>query len=63
MPPYIAAIFHRNVFAAAAQDCARFPVQTITPHIAEQDGQRWLCIPDDAGYPVTREPLGDVLRG
>jgi 8-oxo-dGTP pyrophosphatase MutT (NUDIX family) len=50
-------------FAAAAQDCARFPVQTITPHIAEQDGQRWLCIPDDAGYPVTREPLGDVLRG
>ncbi len=50
-------------FAAAAQDCARFPVQTIIPRIAEEDGQRWLCIPEDAGYPVTREPLGDVLRG
>jgi 8-oxo-dGTP pyrophosphatase MutT (NUDIX family) len=50
-------------FAAAAQDCARFPVQTIVPHITDEDGQRFLCIPDDAGYPVTREPLGDVLRG
>lgn len=50
-------------FAAAARDCARFPVQTIIPRIAEEDGQRWLCIPEDAGYPVTREPLGNVLRG
>lgn len=50
-------------FAAAAQDCAHFPVQTIIPHIAEEHGQRWLCIPEDAGYPVTREPLGDVRRG
>lgn len=50
-------------FAAAAQDCARFPVQTITPHIADEGGQRWLCIPEDAGYPVTREPLESVLRG
>ncbi len=50
-------------FSGAAQDCARFPVQTIIPRIAEENGQRWLCIPEDAGYPVTREPLGDVLRG
>lgn len=50
-------------FAAAAQDCARFPVQTITPHIAEDDGQSWLCIPENAGYPVTREPLDKVRRG
>ena len=50
-------------FKAAAEDCARHPVQTITPHIAQQDGQRWLCIPDDAGYPVTREPLDTVQRG
>ena len=50
-------------FAAAAQDCARHPVKTIIPRITEENGQRWLCIPEDAGYPVTREPLGDVLRG
>lgn len=50
-------------FAAAAKDCARFPVQTIIPHIAEDNGQRWLCIPENAGYPVTREALGDVRRG
>ena len=50
-------------FAAASADCARFPVRTITPHMAERDGQRWLCIPEDAGYPVTGEPLENVLRG
>ncbi len=49
-------------FAAAAQDCARFPIQTITPRIEEKAGQRWLCIPEGAGYPVTREPLGDAQR-
>lgn len=50
-------------FTAAAEDCARFPVKPISPHIMEEGSQRWLCIPDDAGYPVTREPLDDVLRG
>ncbi len=50
-------------FAAASHDCERFPVKTITPHMDERDGQRWLCIPDDAGYPITREPLDNVLRG
>ena len=50
-------------FAAAAEDCVRYPVQTIVPHIANEDGQRFLCIPDDAGYPITRQSLDDVLRG
>lgn len=50
-------------FAAAAQDCVRFPVQTITPHIADENGRRYLCIPEDSGYPITRQPLGDVHRG
>lgn len=50
-------------FAAAARDCALHPVQTITPHVEMIDGASWLCIPDDAGYPRTREPLADVMRG
>lgn len=49
-------------FAAAAQDCVRYPVRTITPHIADVGGERFLCIPDDAGYPVTRQSLDDVVR-
>lgn len=50
-------------FTAAAEDCARHPVKPIIPRITEEDGQRWLCIPEDAGYPVSREPLDNVLRG
>lgn len=50
-------------FAQAADDCRRHPVRTITPFLSEEDGQRWLRIPDDAGYPVTGEPLDAVMRG
>ena len=50
-------------FGEAAADCARYPVKTITPFTEERDGTQWLCIPDDAGYPVPGEPLGNVMRG
>lgn len=51
-------------FAEAAEDCRRHhPVQTITPFLSLEDGQRWLRIPPDAGYPVTGEPLEHALRG
>ena len=49
-------------FAAAVADAAAHPVRTITPFVAERDGQRQLCIPDDLGYPVTAEPIGGALR-
>ena len=35
--------------------------QTISPQIRDADGEQWLCIPDDAGYPVTRARLADVM--
>ena len=50
-------------FEAACADAARFPVETITPWIEERAGERWLCIPDDRGYPVTAEPLATARRG
>ncbi|GAA4647521.1 NUDIX hydrolase [Pontixanthobacter gangjinensis] len=50
-------------FSDAAADCAKFPVRTITPFMEIRDGQRWLCIDDQAGYPVSGEPLDGVLRG
>lgn len=50
-------------FAQAAEDSRRYPVTTITPFMTEREGRRWLCIPDDAGYPVDGEPLDGVMRG
>jgi len=41
----------------------RFPSTMITPFMAEREGERWLCIPDDAGYPITGEVLESAARG
>ncbi len=37
------------------------PVPCVEPFVADIDGQRCLCIRDDAGYPVTSEPLATAL--
>jgi 8-oxo-dGTP pyrophosphatase MutT (NUDIX family) len=49
-------------FAAAADDARRHEVRTITPWIEEREGVKWLCIPEDAGYPVTAELLETARR-
>lgn len=38
-------------------------VKLITPWVEERDGEPWLRIPDDAGYPVTGEKLSQMTRG
>jgi len=43
--------------------CAAYPSRMIMPFIEKRDGQRYLCIPEDHGYPVTSEPIGSALRG
>ncbi|MFZ1741593.1 MAG: NUDIX domain-containing protein [Pontixanthobacter sp.] len=50
-------------FDDAAKDCAKYPVRTITPYLDVRDGERWLCIDEDAGYPVQSELLDNILRG
>lgn len=50
-------------FAEARAHAEAIPVRTITPWVDEQGGERWLRIPDDAGYPVAGEPLQSVARG
>lgn len=50
-------------YITAIRQCAEIPVRTITPVLEEHDGAKYLTIPDDAGYPVTRERLEAVLRG
>lgn len=50
-------------FEDARAQAEAVPVKTITPWIAERDGENWLMIDDDAGYPITGEPLTSVARG
>lgn len=49
-------------FAAAADEAVRLPERIITPWRETRDGVDWLCIPEDAGYPVTRESIETAMR-
>ena len=46
----------------ARADAERHPVRKIVPWIEERGGAQWLCIPEDAGYPVTAELLETARR-
>lgn len=50
-------------FAAARQHAEDVPVRMVTPFMAQRDGQPWLLIQTDAGYPVDGEPLEMAARG
>jgi 8-oxo-dGTP pyrophosphatase MutT (NUDIX family) len=50
-------------FDEARADAERHPIRTITPWVEKRNGEDWLCIPDDAGYPVTAELLANATRG
>lgn len=49
--------------AEAMADARRYPIRTITPWQEEREGQRFLCIPDDLGYPITAQPVDGAQRG
>src|SRR3546814_7154966 len=44
-------------YAALEAHARSITVRTIQPRTEEAEGRRWLVIPDDQGYPLTREPL------
>jgi 8-oxo-dGTP pyrophosphatase MutT (NUDIX family) len=46
----------------ARADAALHPVRKITPWVEKRGGRNFVCIPDDAGYPVTAEPLETARR-
>jgi 8-oxo-dGTP pyrophosphatase MutT (NUDIX family) len=48
--------------AEARADAARHPVRQITPWVEERDGRRFVCIPEEIGYPVTAEPYETARR-
>ena len=49
--------------AHARNFCARYPIRIVTPWFEDRDGERWLCIPDDLGYPVTSAVFTQAPRG
>jgi 8-oxo-dGTP pyrophosphatase MutT (NUDIX family) len=50
-------------FESARAHALATPIVTISPQVIERDGQPWLMIPENAGYPVHGEPLGGAQRG
>ncbi len=62
---------HRNLerlaqfasFAEARAQAEHIPVRVIHAKIEERDGEKWLCIPEGHGYPVTGQPMTTVRRG
>lgn len=49
-------------FNAAVAHARSVTPATVSPWVAEIEGERWLCIPDNLGYPVTRAPLAEAMK-
>lgn len=50
-------------FAETRDHALATPVRMVTPWTVDRDGEPWLTIPDDLGYPVTSAPLAGIRRG
>lgn len=50
-------------YEAIVADARAFPIEPISPWVEEDDGERFITIPEDIGYPVTRERLEGLWRG
>ncbi|HWH17264.1 MAG TPA: NUDIX domain-containing protein [Allosphingosinicella sp.] len=46
----------------ARADAALHAVRKITPWVEEREGRKWVCIPEEIGYPVTAELLETARR-
>jgi len=49
-------------YGEAREEAERLPQRIISPWVEQREGEEWLCIPDDAGYPVTGEPIATAFR-
>ena len=50
-------------FEAMRADALAHAIEPITPWVEEREGERFITIPEDLGYPVTREKLDGLWRG
>ena len=53
---------HRS-FDAMVADARAHAIEPISPWVDEVEGVRFIAIPEDIGYPVTRERLEGLWRG
>ena len=53
---------HRS-FGEIRADALAHPIEPVTPWVEERDGERFITIPDNLGYPVTQERLEGLWRG
>ena len=53
---------HRD-FDAIAADARAHPIAPISPWVEERDGERFITISADLGFPVTQEKLDGLWRG
>jgi len=50
-------------FEEIRADAVAHEIEPVTPWVEERDGERFITIPDDLGYPVTQERLDGLWRG
>ena len=50
-------------FDAIVADARSFPIEPITPWVEEEGDDRFITLPANIGYPVTRERLEGLWRG
>ena len=50
-------------YDAMVADALSHPIEPISPWVDEVDGERFITIPDDIGFPVVREKLEGLWRG
>ena len=52
-----------GTFDAMVADAKAHSIEPISPWVDEVEGERFITIPEDIGYPVTRERLEGLWRG
>ena len=50
-------------FDAIRADALAHPIEPISPWVEERDGEKFITIPADLGFPVTQERLDGLWRG
>jgi len=50
-------------FEAIRADALAHPIEPISPWVEERDGEKFITIPADLGFPVTQERLDGLWRG
>lgn len=50
-------------YEAALAEITAIAPEKIVPFFEEREGERYLCIPENRGYPVTAELLSKAMRG